>query len=258
VRIGPFCVVGENVELGDGTTVASHAVLDGWTTIGRECQLGVGVVIGAAPQDRKYTGARSYVRIGDRNVVREYTSIHRATDPEGATVLGHDNFVMANAHIAHNCEIGNHVTITNLVGLSGYIIVDDYAWLAGMTAYHQHIRIGAYAFVGGGLRVVMDVVPFAMAAGDPLRIYGLNREGLKRNGFSNDQQRVLKAAYRLMFWSGLTMTAAVARLKADMGNHEHVARLVRFAEASKRGLTPGIQVGNGDHGAHAADEGHAA
>lgn len=242
------------MELGDGTTVASHAVVEGWTSLGRECQVGIGAVIGAAPQDRRYTGARSYVRIGDRNHIREYATIHRATDAEGATVLGHDNFVMAYAHIAHNCEIGNHVTITNLVGLSGYIIVEDHAWLAGMTAFHQHIRIGAYAFVGGGLRAVMDVVPFAMAAGEPLRIYGLNREGLKRNGFTNDQQRVLKAAYRLLFWSGLTMTAAVARLKAEMGNHEHVARLVRFAESSKRGLTPGIQVGTGEHGASGGNE----
>jgi len=246
-------VVGENVEVGDGTTVGPHAVLEGWTTIGRECRIGIGAVIGGEPQDRKFAGGRSYVRIGDRNDIRDYATIHRATDPEGATVLGHDNFVMAFAHIAHNCEIGNHVTITNLCGLSGHIQVEDHAWLAGMSAFHQHIRIGAYAFVGGGLRATMDVVPFAMAAGEPLRIYGLNREGLRRNGFTLDQQRVLKSAYRLLFWSGLTMTEAVARLKAELGHHEHVARLVRFAEGGKRGLTPGIQVGTGDHGGHRAE-----
>ncbi|MEK7766180.1 MAG: acyl-ACP--UDP-N-acetylglucosamine O-acyltransferase, partial [bacterium] len=173
-RIGPFCVVGEFVEIGDGTNVAAHAVLEGWTRIGKGCEIGVGAVVGAAPQDRKYAGARSWVHIGDRNIVREYATIHRAADPEGVTAIGNDNYIMAFVHVAHNCRIGNGVTVTNAVGLSGHVVLEDHAVIGGMTGFHQFTRVGAYAIVGGATRVRMDVVPYAMAMGEPLRVYGLN------------------------------------------------------------------------------------
>lgn len=245
VAIGPYCVIGDDVEIGDGTTVESHAVIEGWTRLGKGNRIGVGAVIGAPPQDKGYTGARSYVTIGDGNVIREYVTIHRGSHAEVATVVGNDNFIMAFAHIAHDCVIGNGTTIVNLVGLSGHIIVEDFAGLGGMTAYHQHVRVGAYAFVGGGLRVRMDVVPFAMAIGEPLRIYGLNREGLKRRGFSSARQREIKSAFRILFWSGLNVGDAVARLKAEMSGNEDVARIIRFVEGGTRGLTPGLRVGAG-------------
>ncbi len=246
VSVGPYCVIGEHVEIGDGTRVGPHAVIEGWTRIGKLNQIGVGAVIGAPPQDRKYTGARTFVRIGDRNIIREYVTIHRASDLEGATVIGDDNFIMGFAHIAHNCTVGSHTTITNLVGLSGHIVVEDHVLLGGMTAFHQFVRIGMYAIVGGGLRVRMDVVPFAMAGGEPLRVYGLNREGLKRNGFTAERQRLLKGAYRILFWSGLTTTDAVVRLKSELGQHEDVARLIKFVEDSHRGLTQGLRVATGE------------
>ncbi len=252
--VGPFGVVGEHVEVGAGTETGPHVVLEGWTTIGRDCRIGTGTVIGAAPQDHKYAGGRSYVRIGDRNTFREYTAVHRAADPEGVTAIGNDNYIMGMVHVAHNCTIGNHTTITNLVGLSGHIVIEDHAVLGGMTAYHQHTRVGAYAIVGGSCTVRMDVVPFALASGEPMRVYGLNREGLKRNGFTPDQQRILKAGFRILFWSGLNTTEAVARLKAEMGGHEHVAHLIRFVEASQRGLTPGLRVGSGERTAHEGEE----
>ena len=246
VRIGPYCVIGEHVEIGDGTQVEPHAVIEGWTRIGELNQIGVGAVIGAAPQDKGYTGARSHVTIGDRNTIREYVTIHRANNPDGVTVIGNDNYIMGFVHVAHNCVVGDHVTMTNLVGLSGHILVEDHAVLGGMTAYHQFVRIGAYAFVGGGLRVSMDVVPFGLASGDPLRIYGLNREGLKRSGFTAEQQRLLKSAYRILFWSGLTLTDAVARLQAELGEHDDVIRLIKFVEGTHRGLTPGLRVAAGE------------
>lgn len=234
--------MGEHVEVGDGCVLEPHAVLDGWTVLGRNCRVGVGVVIGAPPQDRKFSGARSWVRIGNDNVFREHVTIHRSTLPDGETVIGDDNFIMATVHIAHDCRVGSHVTITNYCGVSGHVVVEDHAYLGGLTAFHQHVRIGAYAIVGGNCGVRMDVVPFAMATGEPLRIYGLNRLGLRRCGFTMEQQKVIKGAFRVLFWSGLNTSDALARLRAEMGGNENVQRLIRFVEASKRGLTRGVEV----------------
>lgn len=246
-------MIGEHVELGDGTTVGPHAVLEGWTRIGRENVIGVGAVIGAAPQDFKYAGQRSHVRIGDRNTIREYVTIHRAADEGGATTIGDDNYLMGFVHVAHNCAIGNSVIVTQSVGLSGHITIEDHAVLGGMSAFHQNVRVGAYAIVGGNCGIRMDVVPFAMASGEPLRIYGLNRVGLRRHGFTNEQRAALKAAFRVLFWSGLTVTDAVKRLKAEFAQDERVQRLAAFVEGSRRGLTPGVQVGAGEHAEHAED-----
>jgi len=245
VDVGPYALIGPNVEIGEGTRILPHAVLDGYTKIGSKCEIGIGVVIGAPPQDKKYAGARSYVRIGDRNVFREYVTIHRATDPEGVTAIGDDNYLMANVHVAHNCIIGNGVTVVNMVGLSGHITIEDNAVLGGMTAYHQHVRIGAYAMVGGGVGVRMDVVPFALATGEPLRIYGVNRVGLRRAGFSRDQQKLIKDAFRILFWSGLNVSDALARLKSGPGGKE-TERIIEFVEKSRRGLTPGLSVSRDD------------
>lgn len=243
--VGPFCVVGEHAEIGDGTVLEPHAVLDGWTVVGKSCKIGVGVVIGAPPQDMKYSGARSWVRIGDRTTLREYVTVHRSAAPDGETVIGSDGFIMAMAHVAHDCRIGNHVTITNYCGVSGHVVVEDHAYLGGLTAFHQNVRIGAFAIVGGNCGVRMDVVPFAMATGEPLRIYGLNRLGLRRNGFTMEQQKVLKGAFRILFWSGLNTSDALSRLRAELGAHENVQRLVRFVEGTKRGLTRGVEVDAG-------------
>lgn len=243
VRLGPFAVVGGQVEIGEETSVAAHAVLEGWTRIGRNCEIGVGAVLGAPPQDKKYSGARSWVVIGDRNVIREYVTVHRAAEPEGATRIGDENYIMGFVHIGHNCVIGNRVTIANAVGLSGHVQIEDGAGVGGMAGFHQFTRVGAHAFVGGATRVRMDVVPYALAMGEPLRVYGLNREGLKRAGFTREQQTIMKGAFRTLFWSGLNVADAVARLKAEGAGKEEVARLVRFIEAGRRGLTAGIQSG---------------
>lgn len=248
VRIGPYAIIGENVELGEGTCVASHAVIEGWTKMGKCNEVGVGAVIGAAPQDHKYAGARSFVTIGDRNVLREYVTVHRSATAEAHTTIGNDNFLMAFVHVAHDCRVGNGINITNGVGLSGHIEVEDFCVLGGMSAYHQFVRVGAYAMVGGNCGIRMDVVPYAIAMGEPLRIYGVNRIGLRRAGFKVEQLRLIKDAFRILFWSGLTFSGAAARLKAEMGNREEIMRIVRFVEKSKRGLTKGVQIGSGSDG----------
>lgn len=242
VRVSPFAVIGENVTVGSGTEIGPHAVIEGWTVIGKDCRIGIGAVIGAPPQDARYAGARSLVVIGDRNTIREYVTIHRAAEVDHVTRLGNDNFLMAYAHVAHDCVIGDGVTIVNSVGLSGHVEVEDFAVIGGITPVHQFVRIGAYAMVGGACRVRMDVVPFAMATGEPMRIYGLNRVGLRRRGFSRDRMKALKDAFRVLFWSGLNTSDAVARLKAEMGANPDVARLVKFVELSRRGVTPGMRL----------------
>ena len=246
--IGPYAVIGENVELGEGTRIQTHAVIEGWTRIGKGNEIGVGAVIGAAPQDHKYAGARSYVTIGDRNIIREYVTIHRSATAEAATTVGNDNFLMAFVHLAHDCKVGNNVNITNSVGLSGHIEVDDNAVLGGMSAYHQFVHVGAYAMVGGNCGIRMDVVPYALATGEPLRIYGVNRVGLRRAGFKLEQQRLIKDAFRILFWAGLTFSDAVARLKSEMGTREEIIRIIKFVERSKRGLTPGLRLEAGVEG----------
>jgi len=242
VKVGPFAVLGENVEIGEGTNIKAHAVLEGWTRIGKGNEIGVGAVIGSPPQDHKYDGGRSFVIIGDRNHIREYVTIHRPATTEASTNIGNDSYIMGLVHVAHDCKIGNHVTITQSVGLSGHIEVHDNANIGGMSAFHQFVRVGAYAMVGGHCTVRMDVVPFALATGEPFRIYGVNKIGLRRSGFKAEQIKVIKDAFRTLFWSGLTISAAVARLKSEMGGREEVERLLSFIEKSKRGLTPGIQV----------------
>ncbi len=254
MTLGPSCVIGEHVELGDGTTVGPHAVIEGWTSIGRENRIGVGAVIGAEPQDFKYAGQKSRVVIGDRNVIREYVTIHRAADAGGATTVGNDVYLMGFVHVAHNCAIGDHVIVTQSVGLSGHITIEEHAILGGMSAFHQNVRVGAYAIVGGNCGIRMDVVPFAMASGEPLRIYGLNRVGLRRHGFTAEQRATLKAAFRVLFWSGLTISDAVVRLKSEYAGDAHVQRLIKFVEGSRRGLTTGVQVGAGEHAEHGAED----
>ena len=242
VKVGPFAVIGENIEVGEGTKIGAHVVLEGWTRIGRMNDIGVGAVIGSPPQDHKYDGGRTYVIIGDRNHIREYVTIHRPATLEASTNIGNDSFLMGSVHVAHDCKIGNHVTITQAVGLSGHIEVDDFANIGGMSAFHQFVRVGSYAMVGGHCTVRMDVVPYALATGEPFRIYGVNKIGLRRSGFKAEQIKAIKDAFRTLFWSGLTITAAVARLKTEMGGREDVARILKFVEKSKRGLTPGIRV----------------
>ena len=253
--MGPFAIIGENVEVGEGTKIQAHAVLEGWTRIGRANEIGVGAVIGSPPQDHKYDGGRSFVVIGDRNHIREYVTIHRPATTDASTTVGSDTFLMGFVHVAHDCKIGSHVTVTQSVGLSGHIEVDDHANIGGMSAFHQFVRVGSYAMVGGHCTVRMDVVPYALATGEPFRIYGVNKVGLRRSGFKMEQIKGIKDAFRILFWSGLTITAAAARLKAEMGGREDVARILKFIEKSKRGLTPGIQVLPGrEHGTGEAEE----
>ncbi|MHB2019754.1 MAG: acyl-ACP--UDP-N-acetylglucosamine O-acyltransferase [Candidatus Xenobia bacterium] len=234
VEIGPYAVVGEHVTIGEGTRIGPHCVLEGWTTIGRNCQIYPGACLGMAPQDLRYKGERSFTHIGDNNVIREYVTIHRAYEKDGVTRVGSGNLIMAYVHVAHNCVLGNDITIANLVTMAGHVEIEDQAVIGGMAGIHQFVRIGRLAMVGGLSRVTKDIPPFAIIAGQPARIYGLNTRGMKRRQVSLEARHELKASYRLLTQSGLPLPSAVQAI-AEQGMHsEEVAHLLAFLAVRSR------------------------
>jgi len=237
VTIGPGAVIGAHVRIGDGTTVGSHALVTGWTTIGRGCRIHHGAVAGSPPQDLKYAGEPSYLEIGDHTELREYVTANLATEPGATTRIGKNCLLMAYAHVAHNCQIGDHAIIANAVQFAGYVTVEDWAIVGGGTVVHQFARIGRHSIVGGGTRLAQDVAPFMMVAGAIPRCTGLNRVGLERRGFSAETRAALGRGFKLLFRDGLTVNDAVARMREQYPGIHEIEVLARFAETSARGLT---------------------
>ena len=241
VSIGPYAVIGEHVCLGAETNVGPHAVIEGWTSIGRSCEIGVGAVLGSAPQDLKYRGQRSFLRIGDRSCVREYVTVHRSAEEDGATIVGAHAFLMAYTHVAHDCRLGDYVIMVNYAGLSGYVEVEDRAFISGHNAVHQFVRIGYLAMVSGASRVVKDVPPFMIAEGNPTRIRGLNVVGMRRLGLTPKVRGELRQAYRLLYRSGLNTSQALAGMRQAGLTSGAVQRLITFVEGAKRGICGGLR-----------------
>jgi len=236
VEIGPGTIVGPQVRIGDRTRIASHALLTGWTQIGRECRIHHGAVLGSPPQDLKFHGGHTGLVIGDRTEVREYVTANTATQPESATRVGSECLLMAYAHVAHDCVLHDHVVVANAVQFAGFVTVEEWAIVGGGTVVHQFVRIGRHSIIGGGSRIPQDVAPFVMTAGSPPRNAGINKVGLERRGFPPETRAALEQAYRLLFRDGLTVSAAVARLRDTLGRVPEVEHLARFAETSARGL----------------------
>ena len=238
VEIGAYSVVGEHVSVGKDTRIASHVLVEGWTTIGERNQIFPFSCIGTAPQDIGYKNEETYLIIGNDNVIRESATVHRATTKEDrVTVIGNNNFLMAYSHVAHDCKLGNHIIMANSVGLGGHITVGDYAILGGIVAVHQFVRIGAYAIIGGQSAVPQDIPPYVSASGNRAKLYGLNLVGLKRRGFSDQSIANLKKAYRIIFRSGLILDEALAKVKAELGDSPEAMHLMEFMKNSKRGIT---------------------
>jgi UDP-N-acetylglucosamine acyltransferase len=235
VVIGPYCVVGPNVVLGDGTQLGPHVVIERDTVLGERCTVHAGAVLGGDPQDLKYRGEASRLVVGERTVIREFATLNRGTSAQGSTVIGSDCLIMAYAHVAHDCIIGQHVVLANAVNMGGHVTIEDWVIVGGLTAIHQFARIGRHAIVSGASAVRKDVPPFCKAAGNPIRLYGLNSVGLQRRGFSDTVRRDLRRIYRTFFQSHLNVTLAIEAARAEPGGSE-VQTFIEFVERSERGI----------------------
>jgi UDP-N-acetylglucosamine acyltransferase len=235
--VGPYSIVGEEVELGDGVRLESHCVVDGRTTIGEGTRVFPFVSIGLAPQDLKYGGESSETRIGRRNQIREFVTIHRGTTGGGMlTQVGDDCLIMAQAHIAHDCILGNGVIMANAATLAGHVVIEDQANIGAYSGIHQFCRVGQEAYVGGYSVVVKDALPFALTVGNHARCYGLNTTGMKRRGYSQEIVEALHHAFHLLLSSKLNTSQALQRIREDIKSVGEVDELVRFIETSKRGV----------------------
>jgi len=237
VSVGPFSVIGPHVEVGEGTWIGAHVVLDGRMRIGRDNKIFHFASLGAPPQDKKYKGEDTAVEIGDGNTIREYVTINRGTAQDvGTTRLGNDNWVMAYVHFAHDVQIGNHTIFANACQLAGHVTVGDWAIFGATTLVHQFVHIGAHAFTGMGTYLAQDLPPFVTAAGNMAKPYGINSEGLKRRGFSPQAIAGLKRAYRTLYRGGLALDAAKEALEAQVAECPPVREILEFLARSKRGI----------------------
>lgn len=239
VVVDPFAVIEENVEVGSRTHVQSHAHVRSGARIAEDCILFTGASIGADPQDLKYAGEETYAFVGPRTIVREYATVHKGTSATGRTTVGSDCLLMAYTHIAHDCMIGDSVIIANGTQLGGHTSVDDWAIVGGLVGVHQFNRIGMHAMIGAGFKVSKDVPPFITAGQWPLQFMGVNRIGLKRRGFTDEQIHAIASAYRTLYASGLPITVALDRLESAAKTDQCVAEIVRFVRHSERGIIPG-------------------
>ena len=239
VEIGPYSVIEKGVSIGEGTKVGPHVVIREGTEIGKGCQVFQFSSIGEAPQFLGYKGEKTLLQIGDHNIIREFTTLHRGTVKGGGkTVIGNENFFMAYSHVAHDCQIGNQVVMANGATLGGHILIEDHAIIGGLAAVHQFCRIGAHAMLSGLTGVSQDVPPYMMAAGSRAKLYGLNTVGLKRHQFSEQTIKALKKAYRTIFRSGFTLEKAMKAVGEDnISLIPEVRHLLDFIQRSKRGIS---------------------
>jgi UDP-N-acetylglucosamine acyltransferase len=247
-ELGPYVIIGPDVKIGARTKVGAHTVIEGHTSIGEDNVISHFSSLGGVPQDMKYKGEPTKLSIGDRNTIREFTTIHTGTiQDQGLTQIGDDNWIMAYVHIAHDCIVGNHTIFSSNAQIAGHVIVEDWAILGGMSGVHQFVRIGQHSMLGGASALVQDIPPFVIAAGDKAQPHGLNAEGLKRRGFSADAIAALRHAYRVLYKDGLTFEeakVAINQMKMDgyegtslsIEANEKLDIFLKFISASTRGI----------------------
>jgi UDP-N-acetylglucosamine acyltransferase len=237
VSVGPFSIIGPRVQIGPRSVVGPHVVINGPSTIGADNRIFQFASIGDAPQDKKYQGEPTRLEIGDRNVFRESCTVNRGTTHDhGVTRIGSDNLFMAYAHVAHDCVVGNNTVFANCAALGGHVEIGDWVILGGLTAVHQFSKIGAHAFLAGGAIVTRDVPPYVMVAGNPAAPHSVNSEGLKRRGFTEEQIRNIRDAYRIVYRSDLKLAEALARLAPQADGRPEIRAFVDFINASTRSL----------------------
>ena len=236
VTVGPYSVIEDDVEIGNGTTIWPHVHIASGARIGSDCKIHSGAVLANEPQDLKFSGEKTYLYLGDRNVVRECVTLNRGTMATGKTVIGSDNLFMAYSHVGHDCVIGNHVVVANCVPFGGHCEVGDYVVIGGLAAVHQFVRIGRFSMVGGVARASLDVPPFVMAGGhESFRYEGLNSIGLKRRGFSSEKITLIKDAYRILFQSGLLLSNALDQVTSELPQEPEIIEILDFFASGRYG-----------------------
>jgi len=227
VEVGAYTLIREGAIIGPRTVVDAHVLLE-HTTVGADCRIHFGAAIGGPPQDQTYQGEPTRVLIGERNVIREYVTIHRATGEGNATRVGDDNMLMASTHLGHNCEVGNSVTLSTLSGMSGHTIIEDRAIIGGMVGSHQRVRVGTLAMVSGFSKMSQDVPPYSLVDGKPARVVGPNLVGLRRAGADEDTRMAIQRAFRLIYRSGMELSRALEQVMTELGDFREVSYLVQF------------------------------
>lgn len=237
VEIGPYSIIGEHVEIGDGTHIGPHVVIDGRTRIGRGNRVFPFTSLGSEPQDKKYAGEPTRLEIGDRNTIHECCTFSLGTAQDaGVTRIGDDNWIMAYAHIAHDCQVGNHTIFANNASLAGHVHVGDWVILSGFTGVHQFVRVGAHSFLAANAILLQDLPPYVTVAGQPAAPHGINSEGLRRRGFSPEAISAIKRAYRTLYRSGLPLADAREKIAALAAEHAEIQLVADFIGDSGRGL----------------------
>ncbi|MDD4906211.1 MAG: acyl-ACP--UDP-N-acetylglucosamine O-acyltransferase [Methylobacter tundripaludum] len=237
VSVGPFSVIGAGVKIGAGTVIGSHVVIKGPTTIGKDNRIYQFTSIGEDPQDKKYAAEITQLEIGDRNTIREYTSMHRGTKQDRSlTKIGNDNLFMAYTHVAHDCIIGNHVIMANGASLAGHVHLHSHAILGGFTLVHQFTQIGQYSFAAMGSAITQDIPPFVMVGGKPTRPHGINSVGMERNGISPEDIRLIRKAYKIIYKTNLRLEDAIDQMEDLAGESKELSDMVSFLRNVNRGI----------------------
>ena len=240
VKIGPYCIVDPKVEIGDGSELRAFARVCDYTRMGAGCVIHEHAVIGGLPQDLSYRGEETWAILGDRVVCREFVTVNRAAGEGNVTQVGDGCFIMENVHLAHNVRIGHDCTIANKSGISGHVVVGDYVVIGGMTGFHQFTHIGSYCMIGGLSRITQDVPPYCLAAGIPLRVFDINKVGLRRRGFESSTRRKIRDMYKLIYNSALPMKEALKQLAEKYPGDAEAKMILDFATESTRGFTPRV------------------
>lgn len=241
VVIEPFVNIEKNVEIGEGTWIGSNVTIMEGARIGKNCKIFPGAVISAIPQDLKFEGEKTLVKIGDHVTIREFVTINRGTKASGETVVGNNCLLMAYVHIAHDCRLGNNVILANACNLAGHIEIDDFAIVGGMSAVHQFVHIGKHTMISGGSMVTKDVPPFSKAGREPVSFVGVNSIGLRRRGFSNERINFIHEVYRMLYMKGRNVSQAVRVIEAEMPINADRDEILNFIQLSQRGIMRGYK-----------------
>jgi UDP-N-acetylglucosamine acyltransferase len=237
VEIGPFAIIGPNVEIGDGTKIGSRVAIEGWTVIGKNNKIYAGAIVGNEPQDLKFKGEKTYLFIGDNNIIREYATISRGTEGGGGeTRIGNNNLIMSYVHVAHDCQVGNNVVVAHGSGIAGHVTIEDRVVIGGLVGIHQFTKIGRMAMIGAHTMVTKDVPPYIIVDGHPAKPYGINIVGLRRNGLSPELRMEIKRAYKILYRSNLNVAQAIEQMEQELPGNEEIDHLLRFLRSADRGI----------------------